>query len=256
MTNTAKEVTEMKNYGYARISTKTQNIERQKRNILAACPDAVIVEEAFTGTKVEGRAKLLRLLKTVKPGDTIYFDSVSRMSRNAAEGVELYEKLYKEGINLVFLKEPYINTDTYREASRKAIPMTGTTVDYILEGINRYMIELAKEQVRLAFEQAQKEVDDLRQRTKEGIETARLNNKQIGQQHDRKLAVKKAEAAKIQIREKSKTFGGILNDTEMMKLTGISKPSLYKYKREILAEMRQEMAAAEQAAGFQDKPTE
>ena len=51
---------------------------------------------------------------------------------------------------------------------------------HILEGINKYMFALAREQIALAFAQAQKEVDDLHQRTREGIETARLNGKQIG----------------------------------------------------------------------------
>ena len=59
--------------------------------------------------------------------------------------------------------------------------MTGTNVDFILEGVNKYLMSLAKEQIRLAFEQSEKEVQDLHQRTKEGIETARLNGKQIGQ---------------------------------------------------------------------------
>ena len=36
-------------YGYARISTKQQSIERQIRNISAAFPGALIVKEAFTG---------------------------------------------------------------------------------------------------------------------------------------------------------------------------------------------------------------
>lgn len=40
-------------YGYARISRKQQNIERQVRNILAAYPDAAIRQEAFTGTKID-----------------------------------------------------------------------------------------------------------------------------------------------------------------------------------------------------------
>ena len=59
-------------------------------------------------------------------------------------------------------------------------PMTGTNIDYILKGINQYLLELVKEQIRIAFEQSQKEVDDLHQRTAEGIMTARLNGKQIG----------------------------------------------------------------------------
>ena len=42
-------------YGYCRISRKEQNIERQVRNIQREYPEAVIVREAYTGTKVEGR---------------------------------------------------------------------------------------------------------------------------------------------------------------------------------------------------------
>lgn len=58
--------------------------------------------------------------------------------------------------------------------------MTNTNVDIILEGINKYLLLLAKEQIRIAFEQAEKEVLDLHQRTSEGIKTAKLNGKQIG----------------------------------------------------------------------------
>ena len=47
--------------------------------------------------------------------------------------------------------------------------MTGTAVDFILDGINKYLLELAKEQIKLAFEQSEKEVQDLRQITREEI---------------------------------------------------------------------------------------
>lgn len=76
-----------KTYGYCRISTKQQNIERQIRNIKQKFPEAIIVKEEFTGTKLNERKKFLRMLKFVACGDTIVFDSVSRMSRNAEEGV-------------------------------------------------------------------------------------------------------------------------------------------------------------------------
>lgn len=171
----------MKQYGYCRISTGRQNIERQVRNILTKYPDAVIVKETYTGTKFQGRKELDKILRAVRSGDAIIFDSVSRMSRSAEEGFALYEKLYSEGISLVFLKEPHINTETYKQALSNGIPKTGTDVDFILEGVNKYLLALAKEQIRLAFEQSEKEVADLHQRTKEGIETARLAGKQIGQ---------------------------------------------------------------------------
>lgn len=224
-------------YGYARISTAKQNIERQIRNIKQSYPDAHIVKEVFTGTKIQSRKELDKLLKQVKEGDKIIFDSVSRMSRNAEDGFKLYEDLYHKGIELVFLKEPHINTATYKNALESNIEMTGTNVDFILEGINKYLMTLAKEQIRLAFGQAEKEVQDLHQRTKEGIETARLNGKQIGQKQGAKLIVKKAAPAKEQIRKYNKDFGGQLTNQETWELIGISKMTFYKYKREIIEKM-------------------
>ena len=145
-----------KNYGYGRISTKRQSIERQIRNILAAYPDALIFQEVFTGTKFYGRKELDKLLRVVKTGDRIIFDSVSRMSRNADEGVKLYFELYDKGISLVFLKEPHINTEVYKEALQHQVALTGEDVDYILEGVNRYLHKLAEKQIKISFEQAEK----------------------------------------------------------------------------------------------------
>lgn len=220
-------------YGYCRISTGKQNIERQVRNIQATFSNAVIVKEVYTGTKFQGRKELDKILNKVKSGDTIIFDSVSRMSRNAEDGYKLYEKLFRKGISLVFLKEPHINTETYKKAMSNQISLTGDKVDLILEGVNRYLMELAKEQIRIAFEQAEKEVSDLHQRTKEGIETARLNGKQIGQAKGTTYETRKAKVAKDIIRRHNKSFGGSLTDTETMKQAGISRKSFYKYKREL-----------------------
>jgi len=222
----------MKLYGYVRISTQKQNIERQIRNIKKEYPAAIIVQDEYTGTKM-ARPSWDRLMKVIKEGDTIIFDSVSRMSRNAEDGFNVYQFLYGMGVDLVFLKEPQINTQTYKNAMQTAVPMTGTAVDYILEGVNRYLLELAKEQIKLAFDQAEKEVEDLHQRTKEGIETARLSGKQIGTVKGAKLTTKKSVQAKEIIRTHSKDFGGTLNDTECQRLAGISRNTFYKYKAEI-----------------------
>ena len=186
-------------YGYCRISRAKQSIDRQIRNIKAVYPDAVIIQEVFTRTRLD-RKEWQKLYKAVKAGDTIVFDSVSRMSGNADEGFNAYEELYNRGISLVFLKEPHINTDTYKQALESNIKLTGGSVDFILEGVNKYLMALAKEQIRLAFEQSEKEVEDLHQRTKEGIETARLNGKQIGQKAGAKLTTKKSISAKSAVK--------------------------------------------------------
>ena len=224
----------MKIYGYCRISTNKQNIERQIRNIKKEYPNAIIVTEEYTGTKINGRVEFNKLLKIIKQGDTIIFDSVSRMSRNAEEGFKLYQELYDQGIELIFLKEPHINTSTYKKALNNNLTMTGTNVDYILKGVNEYLMSLAKEQIKLAFEQAEKEVKDLHQRTKEGIETARRNGKQIGQKKGSKLITKKSTIAKGQIITYSKDFDGTLKDKDVIKIIGISRNTYYKYKKELL----------------------
>lgn len=229
----------MKTYLYARISRKSQNIQRQITNLTKAYPDGILIQEAFTGTTLQ-RPKFERLLKQVKKGDTIVFDSVSRMSRSEAEGIEQYMELFNKGINLIFLKEPHINTDTYKKQIEGInIPSTDNkVVNLILEGVTNALKELAKEQIRLAFEQSQKEVDDLRERTKEGIREARRNGKQIGGVVGKKLTTKKSIESKEQIKKYSKDFDGSLKDTEVMKLIGISRNSYYKYKKELIEELQ------------------
>lgn len=220
-------------YGYCRISTAKQSIERQIRNIKGLYHDVTIYQEVYTGTKTDGRKQWNQLLKKVKSGDTIIFDSVSRMSRNATDGFEQYQKLYDSGIELEFIKEPHINTATYKKALNNNVAMTGTKTDIILKAVNEYLMELAKEQIIIAFEQAEKEVTDLHQRTKEGIETARLQGKQIGIAKGTKLTTKKSVQTKEKILKYSKDFHGTLNDADCIQLLGIARNTFYKYKKEL-----------------------
>ena len=210
-------------YGYCRISTDKQNIERQVRNIQRAYPDAVIKQEVYTGTKTDGRKVFEQLLKLVRSGDTLVFDSVSRMSRNAEIGFEVYQELYDKGVELVFLKEPHINTATYKKALSNNIELTGTKTDIILKAINEYLMELAKEQIQLAFEQSEKEVSDLHQRTKEGIETARRKGKQIGRKQGAAITTKNSIKAKQDILKFSRDFNGTLTDVDCMRMIGIAR---------------------------------
>ena len=231
-------------YGYCRVSTKKQSIERQERNIKAAYPDAVIVREVYTGTRSD-RPEWLKIMRQVEKGtvERIVFDSVSRMSRDAQEGFELYRSLLNRGIALAFLKEPQINTETYQAAldNRISVAKTGDTatdelMDGITDALNRYILRLAEKQIQLAFEQSEKEVQDLHQRTREGIETARLQGKQIGRQQGRRYRTKKEQEAKKLIRKNSKAFDGMNSDDEVIKIVGISRNTYYKYKKEMLEE--------------------
>ena len=220
-------------YGYVRVSTKEQKIERQITNIKNYNNDAIIFDEKITGTRLDIRKEFNKLLSIVKEGDTIIFDSVSRMSRNADEGFELYQELYNKGIELVFLKETYINTSTYKKSLNNNIELRGTKEDILLKAINEYLMVLAKEQIKIAFDQAEKEVKDLQQRVKEGMSIARANGKQIGRAEGTTIETHKAKEAKKQILKHSKKFGGSLNNKEMMAMIGVAKATFYKYVEEL-----------------------
>lgn len=223
-------------YAYCRISTKSQSIERQVENILKAYPNAKIYQEVFTGTTTD-RKEWNKLKKVLKTGDTVVFDSVSRMSRNAEEGISDYMELLERNINLVFLKEPYINTEVYQEQLRANDNIKTDDIDLndtILKGVREYLKRLATKQIRIAFDQAEKEVQDLRQRTKEGMQVAKSKGNIAGRREGTKVETKKAKEIKEEIKKLSKDLNGNLKDVEVMKYLKVARNTYYKYKKEII----------------------
>lgn len=218
-------------YGYCRISTPKQSIDRQIDNIKSKYPDAVIVEEEYTGTRMD-RPAWSRLYKQLHAGDTVIFDEVSRMSRNAEEGFEVYQELFNRGIHLVFLKEGMLNTDVFKQTQQ--IALVGNDIaDIYIEATNRVLMILAENQIKAAFETAQHEVDFLHKRTSEGVRKAQANGKQVGRTTGAKVVTRKAKEKKAVILKHCKDFGGSLNDAECISLTGLSRNTYYKYKREL-----------------------
>jgi DNA invertase Pin-like site-specific DNA recombinase len=226
-------------YGYARVSTPHQKLERQITNIMSLYPKAQIFREHFTGT-TQSRPIWDKLINLVRAGDTIVFDSVSRMSRNAAEGFDDYKKLYGMGISLIFLNEPLINTSVYENSKSNLLSINIETgnqaVDDFFKGnvllINNLLMALAEEQIKAAFDQSEKEVTDLHSRISQGIREAKKNGTQIGLTKGTTLTTKKSLECIAIIRKHSKDFGGTLEDPDVMKLCGCSRNSYYKYKKE------------------------
>ena len=227
-------------YGYCRVSTKHQRITRQVTNITELYPDVTLVKEFYTGT-TQNRPLWDKLMKQLNAGDTIVFDSVSRMSRNADEGFKDYKMLYEAGINLVFINEPLINTSIFDTTKNNLLEISVQTgneaVDNYFKGnitlINNLLMSLAEEQIKAAFEQAEKEVTDLHSRISQGIREAKKNGTQIGLTKGTTLVTSKSIECKETIKKHAADFGGTLNDTEVMTLCKISRNSYYKYKREL-----------------------
>ncbi|MBR0484645.1 MAG: recombinase family protein [Oscillospiraceae bacterium] len=229
----------MKIYGYARISTARQSLQRQIDNISAAYPTAEIIREVYTGTTVN-RPAWNRLLEKVQKGDTIIFDSVSRISRDASEGVRQYMELYKAEINLIFLKEPMINTEVYKNAVSEAVPMTGTDVDLILCGVNQYLSRLAEKQIQIAFEQAEKEVQDLRTRTREGMKASGASEKISRTRTGKKFITAEHLINSIAVLRDCKAFGGSKKDIEVAEMLKTTRMTVFRLKRELQERMQAE----------------
>lgn len=233
----------MKLYAYTRVSTQRQSLKRQIDNITmannGAYAGALFFSDKYTGSTLD-RPEWNRLYKRLKPGDTVVFDSVSRLSRDAESGAALYEELYQRGINLVFLNEPHCNTDCYRQAAAANIPPTGNEIaDIYIEATNRVLMLLARKQIAIAFEQAEKERLDICNRVKDGMKAAKDEaarqgiEKQYGLVPGTKLTTKKSIAAKEIIMKHSKDFNGTLDDSEVIKLCGISRNTYYRYKGQL-----------------------
>lgn len=240
-------------YGYARVSTQTQRLDRQIRSIEEYAGERKIekiYKEKFTGTKLD-RPEFKRLLKVAKAGDTIIFDSVSRMSRTADEGYQLYMQLLNNGIELVFINEPHISTAYYKNMQAKKISIANSgkasvdkLINTVLEAITEFQNDETREKIKVSFEQSQKEVDDLHTRIAAGIKATKANNeslpesqrKQIGRIRGQKVETKKARDAKAKIRKMSKDFDGNMSDREILELLAISRNTYYKYKRQLQLE--------------------
>lgn len=226
-------------YGYCRVSTKKQNILRQVENIIKIYPTAKVFQEAYTGTTTD-RKEWSKLKKIVKPGDTIIFDSVSRMSRNAEEGIKEYFNFVERDIELIFLKEGYINTALYKKALENKIDSTGNKIaDIYIEATNEVLKILAQEQIKIAFDQAEKEVLDLRERTKEGLRVTKAKGTILGRKQGDTYTTKKEKEMREKIKKLAKDFGGNLKDIEVFTLLGITKNTYYKYKKNIILEEAQ-----------------
>ena len=148
----------MKLYAYVRVSTRQQSLKRQIDNITSAdggaYAGALFFSDKFTGSTLD-RPEWNRLYRRLQPGDTIVFDSVSRLSRDAEEGATLYEELYQRGINLIFLNEPHCNTECYRQAAAASIPATGNEIaDIYIEATYKVLMLLSRNQIDIAFEQS------------------------------------------------------------------------------------------------------
>lgn len=180
----------MKNYifGYARVSTEQQNLDRQLDALRKYGCD-MIYNEKMTGTKRD-RPELAKMLDRMTEGDTMVIESLSRLGRSTKDLIELTELFQSKGVHLVSLKES-IDTST----------STGKLLFTLMSAI------------------AQFERDVIADRTREGLKSARARGRTGGRPKTDPDAIRKAiklyNTRQYSIRE-------------IEELTGVKKSTLYR----------------------------
>ena len=242
---------------YIRVSTKKQNPKRQYDNIASYAADNGLTvnkyyEDKFTGkefSRPEFDKLRARVDREIEKGNdvTIIFDSVSRMSRTAEDGIKQYFDWYDRNVNLVFLHEMAINTEAYNNGINNfnGIKSDDKKVNLTMQFVRDLVKMIATEQIEKAFEQAEKEGRDIKSRVVEGLNASDKKGGRPAPKDGERIETNKAREAKAFILKKSKRYNGTLNDTDTMKLAGISRPSFYKYLREIEDDRANERAKAE-----------
>ncbi|MFC5649018.1 recombinase family protein [Paenibacillus solisilvae] len=98
-------------FGYMRVSTIDQNLDRQEQQFKDASGCDRIYFEKVTGTKRE-RPELNRMLEMLREGDTVIITDLSRLSRSTKDLIEIVEQIGRVGANLRSLKESWLDTTT------------------------------------------------------------------------------------------------------------------------------------------------
>ena len=110
-----------KKFGYVRVSSKDQNEERQIENMKylgIEDRDIFIDKQSGKNMKRENYQMLKRLART---GDTIIFDSLTRLGRSMNDVLEEFRYYEQQRINLQFIKEPFINVNYSGESTNDVI---------------------------------------------------------------------------------------------------------------------------------------
>lgn len=195
-------------YGYARVSSLSQNLDRQIRELVK---NGVKMENIFADKysgKTIKRPGFQKLLKKVKSGDAIFITSFDRLGRNYDETVEVWNYLTKKkGVDLVVLDLPILDT---RE---KACGEMGKFIQDLVVQILAYVADAERKKNREA--------------QKGGIEAKKARGEWEEYGRPKKMELEKFEEAYVMLKQENKT------QQEVIEELGISNSTYFRYKRRL-----------------------
>jgi DNA invertase Pin-like site-specific DNA recombinase len=179
------------NFGYARVSTKEQNLDTQLEALRAAGVDRIF-QEKITGTTTS-RPELDEMVRLLRPGDTVTVARLSRLGRSSSHLLQLVADFTEKGVGFVSLD---LGIDTTTPTGRMVLGIFAALAEYEREGN--------------------------RERSLAGIALAKAQGKHIG----RRPGVNAAALEKV----KTSLAAG-LSVSQIVQVTGISETSVKRYRK-------------------------
>lgn len=192
-------------FGYIRVSTKEQNLDRQLEALKPYVTDEKYIYSDKASGKDMEREGFQNMLKAMRAGDTLYIKSIDRLGRNKAQIKEYLELFKKNGIRVKILDMPTTMQD-HPDGQ-----------EWVLDMVNSILIEVYTTL-------AQQERETLLQRQCEGIAAAKAKGKHLGRP--------KLEFPKDWVKYYGKWKSGIIKSSEFMTLVDMKKATFYKYLKE------------------------
>src|SRR6478735_12492376 len=198
------------NFGYIRVSTNEQNLDRQLEAIKPYLRDEKYLYSDKASGKDMERDGFQNMLKAMRDGDTLYVKSIDRLGRNKAQIKKYLEQFKKEGIRIKIIDLP----TTMQEVPEGQ--------EWVIDMINNIIIEVYTSM-------AKQERVTILQRQREGIAVAKAKGKHLGRpiiafpkEWDR--LYKEWQSGKI-------TAVDFMKEVGMKKATFYNKVKLYETKK-------------------------
>ena len=176
--------------GYARVSTNDQNLNRQLDQLFEYGCERIF-QEKITGFQKE-RPELERMIDILRNGDTVVITELTRLSRSVKDLFEIVETIHSRRADIKSLKEPWLDTTTPQ----------GKLLFTIFAGISQF------------------DRDIIRQRTMEGLSSARARGRKGGRPR------KASKGIELALKMDDSNDYSI---SEIESATGVSKSTLYRY---------------------------
>ena len=149
-------------YGYIRVSTKEQNIDRQLTAILKENVDTKNIFIDKASGKDFNRKQYRKLIRKLKEGDELYIKSIDRLGRNYDEIIKEWNLITKEkSVEIIVLDFPLLDTRA------KVSGVTGKFISDIVLQILSYVAQIERENI------LQRQMEGIREAKKKGIKFGR-----------------------------------------------------------------------------------